>query len=199
MMQNTWNRRILRAASPILIAASYPSLAQAHVGAGPIHSLADGFIHPLTGLDHLAAMLAVGLWAAQLGGRAIWLMPTTFVAMLMLGGIMGIGQMPLPFVEPAIVASIIVLGLSVSTAVSLPMAAGAIVAGMFAVFHGHAHGTEMPLGSVSVAYGLGILGSSAVLLLLGIAFGLAARHANLTWSRYAGGAIAACGIYLCVA
>jgi urease accessory protein len=194
------NRQLLHVASAVALATLFPGLAQSHAGAGPVHSFADGFSHPLAGLDHLAAMTAVGLWAAQRGARAIWLWPATFVALMALGGSMGMTGRPVPFVEPAIVASVIVIGLIVTAAVPLPTVAGVAIVGAFAVFHGHAHGSEVIPGAAGSAYGAGFVIATAALHLLGIAIGLGARHAYSAQAlRYIGGAIAVFGLYLCVA
>jgi urease accessory protein len=185
---------------PLLVFILLPTLAQAHPGIpGHTHGFANGLAHPLTGLDHICAMVAVGLWAAQRGGRALWLVPSVFVLVMILGGAMGMAAVPVSFVEPGIAASVLVLGVLIAAAVRLPLPVSAVLVGVFAIFHGYAHGAEMP-GSVSgLAYGLGFVAATASLHLLGIGLGLLARRfAPARLVRYAGGAIAVCGVYLCL-
>ena len=184
---------------PLLVFFLLPTLAQAHPGIpGHTHGFANGLAHPLTGLDHLCAMVAVGLWAAQRGGRALWLVPSVFVSVMVLGGALGMAAVPIPFVEPGIVASVLVLGVLIAAAVRLPLAVSLLVVGVFAVFHGYAHGAEMPATASGLAYGLGFAAATASLHLVGIGLGLLAqRFGSARLVRYAGGAIAACGVCLC--
>ena len=121
-----------------------PSLAHAHVGVGETSGFAHGFGHPLSGLDHICAMVAVGLWAAQMGGRAIWAVPLTFVTVMAFGGLLGMMHVDVPFIETGIVVSVLTLGVFIAAAVRLPLIASIIVVGLFAICHGHAHGAEMP-------------------------------------------------------
>jgi len=145
-------------------------------------------------------MVAVGLWAAQRGGRAIWLVPLAFVTVMAVGGLLGMAAISIPFVEPGIVASVLVLGVMVAAAVRLPLVASTMLVGLFALFHGHSHGAEMPETAAGLVYGLGFIVSTALVHLCGIGLGLAAkRFGTAQLVRYAGGAIAACGLYLCVA
>lgn len=177
-----------------------PSLAQAHPGHGAATGLASGFTHPLTGLDHLCAMIAVGLWAAQRGGRALWAVPLAFVSVMTLGAIAGMGGYTLPFIEQGIAASVLILGILIAAALRLPLAASITVVGLFALFHGYAHGAEMPATASGFAYGVGFVAATAGLHLLGIGLGLTAKKlATEKTVRYAGGAIAACGLYLVLA
>ncbi len=125
----------------LLILGVSPALA--HVGHCATESFTAGVAHPLGGLDHIAVMVAVGLWAALKGGRALWLWPVTFVGVMLVGGALGMSHVALPFVEPAILASVVALGLLVALAVDLPLAVGAGLIGVFAIFHGHAHGGEV--------------------------------------------------------
>lgn len=179
-------------------AAMVPSLAFAHIGVGPTSGFGHGILHPFTGLDHMAAMVAVGLWAAQRGGRALWLVPLTFVTVMAIGGALGTAAIAIPFVQPGIIASVLVLGLLVATAARLPLVASSILVGLFALFHGHAHGTEMPATVAGLTYGFGFMLATASLHGLGIAVGLAAkRFTSPAFVRIAGGAIVAFGIYLC--
>jgi len=185
---------------PVLAVFLLPALAQAHPGfPGHIHGFANGLAHPLTGLDHICAMMAVGLWAAQRGGRALWLVPSVFVSVMILGAVLGMAAVPLPFVEAGIVASVLVLGVLIAAAIRLPLLASGLLVGVFALFHGYAHGAEMPVSASGMAYGLGFVAATASLHLLGIGLGLLAqRFASARLVRYAGGAIAVCGVYLCL-
>ncbi|TIV49343.1 MAG: HupE/UreJ family protein, partial [Mesorhizobium sp.] len=126
----------------LLLAAAMP--AYAHVGTGSTSSFAAGFAHPLSGLDHMTAMVAVGLWAAMRGGKALWAWPLAFLGAMLGGGALGMLHVPVPFVEPGILASVVALGLLVALAIDLPVSAGVAIIGLFALFHGHAHGTEVP-------------------------------------------------------
>jgi urease accessory protein len=187
--------------APLLffVAVFLPVAASAHPGLpGHTHGFANGFAHPLSGLDHLLAMTAVGLWAAQRGGRALWMVPLAFVSIMAFGGMLGMagfGQIPL--IEQAIAASVLVLGIFLAVAARLPMWASILVIGLFAVFHGYAHGAEMPATASGLLYGLGFVLATVTLHLLGIGVGLAAQRTNsMKMVRCAGVAIAACGIYL---
>ena len=143
----------------------------AHVDVGDTASFSTGFGHPLSGLDHLLAMVAVGLWAAMTGGRAVWLVPAAFVGTMILGFGLALGGAPLPFVEPAILASVVVLGLLIASAVNVPVAAGAILVGVFALFHGHAHGGELG-AATAMPYLLGFALATTLLHAAGVSVGL---------------------------
>ena len=159
--------------------------------------MASGFAHPFSGMDHLCAMAAVGLWAAQRGGRALWAVPLAFVSVMTLGAVVGMSGHVLPFAEQGIAASVLILGLLIAAAKQLPLAASIVLVGTFALFHGYAHGAEMPVSASGLTYGLGFVAATAGLHLLGISLGLTARKlATEKIVRYAGGAIAACGLYL---
>ena len=188
-------------ALPLFFLLLAPSLAQAHPGVtGHTHGFENGLLHPLTGLDHICAMVAVGLWAAQRGGRALWLVPLTFVSVMIIGGILGMGGINVPYVEQGIAASVLVLGIFIAAAVRLPLTASIAIVGLFALFHGYAHGAEMPESVSGFAYGIGFVVATASLHLCGIALGIATqRFASAQTVRYLGGGIAACGIYLCFA
>ena len=133
-----------------------PSVAFAHPGHGG-HSLLAGFLHPFSGIDHLLAMTAVGLIAAQLGGRALWAVPTTFVAVMALGGMFGAAGLSLPFTETAIALSVLVFGLVILSGMTPPALAAMALVGVFAIFHGYAHGVEMPVDSSGMLYGGGFV------------------------------------------
>jgi urease accessory protein len=184
----------------MLLVLIFPTLANAHVGAGPANGLLSGFGHPVSGLDHLCAMIAVGIWAAQCGGMAIWLVPVTFVVVMGVGGALGMAAVSIPFVEPGIVASVLVLGLMIAVATRLPIVASVLLVGLFALFHGHAHGNEMPATAAGLAYAEGFMAGTVSLLLFGIGVGVGVRQlGSAQLVRFAGGAIAACGLFLCFA
>ncbi|MBG1232262.1 HupE/UreJ family protein [Aestuariivirga litoralis] len=168
--------------------------AEAHVGVGSTMGFTHGFMHPLSGLDHLLAMVAVGLFAARLGGKALYLVPAAFVAMMGVGGVLGINGVTVPFVEFGIAASVIVLGAAVALDFSLPTAAAMALVGFFAVFHGHAHGAEMPLAASGVTYGIGFIAATALLHVAGIALGLGIAGQKPAVLKIAGGAMAAAGL-----
>ncbi|MET2829764.1 HupE/UreJ family protein [Mesorhizobium shangrilense] len=178
----------------LLLAASMP--AYAHVGIGTTSSFAAGFMHPLSGLDHMTVMIAVGLWAALKGGKAIWAWPLAFVGVMLVGGALGMLHMPLPFVEPGILASVVALGLLVALAVDLPVLAGAAIIGLFALFHGHAHGTEVPQNAGGLEYMAGFAAATVLLHTTGIAVGLGLGIRFRGLARAAGAACAAVGVGL---
>lgn len=169
----------------------FAGTASAHTG---IHTALTGFAgglaHPLTGLDHLFAMVAIGLWAAQQGGRALWAVPAAFVGAMAAGGLLAWSGITLPNVETAIALSVLVLGLLIATRRRWTVTAGMTLAAGFALFHGYAHGQEMPLASSPVLYGLGFVLATLGLHGLGIASSLIGRHAV----QLAGAAIAATGL-----
>ncbi|MBL9142164.1 MAG: HupE/UreJ family protein [Verrucomicrobiaceae bacterium] len=183
----------------LLVMLGLPSLAHAHIGVGHASGLLHGMAHPVSGLDHLCAMVAVGLWAAQCGGRTLWLVPLAFVSVMTVGGMLGAAGMPLPLVEQGIAASLLVLGLLMAAAVRLPLAASVGLVGLFALFHGHAHGTEMPDTASGLAYGLGFVIVTISLHLLGMGAGvLVQKWGSARLLRFAGGAVTVCGVYLCL-
>ena len=128
-----------------IAAALVPTVASAHVGVGSTSGFSHGFWHPISGIDHVLAMVAVGMFAANLGGRALWAVPLTFVALMAAGGVLGIQHVNIPYVEVGIGLSVVILGLVVAFQVQWPVAAAMALVGVFAIFHGHAHGEEMPL------------------------------------------------------
>ena len=187
---------VCRAGALALATALASGPAAAHTFGAEGAGFAAGLSHPLFGADHLLAMVAVGLWAAQLGGRAIWQVPAAFVVALAAGALLAFAGVGLPVVEPGIMASVLVLGLLVAGAVRLPAAASMALVGLFALCHGHAHGAEMPAAANPPLYGLGFLLATAVLHALGLALGfVAARQAAPAAARYAGAAIAAAGLW----
>jgi urease accessory protein len=168
--------------------------AYAHVGDGLTGGFLGGFAHPLFGPDHVVAMVAVGLWGAFLGAPAIWLLPVVFPLVMAFGGALGILGVPIPGIEIGIAVSAIVLGLMVALAARPPLWIAAVLVGAFAIFHGHAHGAELPPGADAVAYSVGFVVATGLLHLCGIAFGLLARWpVGRIAVRAAGGAIAVAG------
>lgn len=181
------------AATASLFAASGAS---AHTGLETGFSLVDGALHPVGGLDHLAAMISVGLWAALAGGRRVWIWPLAFVLMMLVGGFIGHAGIAFPAVEPAIALSVIVLGLAVAIGFQAPIALGGVLIGAFALFHGHAHGAEAPSAGW-YGYATGFAFSTALLHAVGIAIGLAiAGLANRRPAQIIGAATAALGLFL---
>lgn len=182
------------------IAALLPTFAFAHTGVGDTHGFMHGFGHPLGGLDHMLAMVTVGIFAWQLGGRAVWAVPATFVALMAVGGALGISGVEVPFVELGIGLSVVVLGAVVAFGLKAPLALAMAVAGFFAIFHGHAHGTEMPLDAAGVAYGLGFMAATALLHLAGLGLGMAIGRFGEAHGekvvRGAGAAVAVAGLAL---
>lgn len=181
------------AAAFLLVAAACPP-AVAHTGSGG-GGFVGGFLHPVFGPDHVVAMVAVGLWGAFLGAPAIWLLPIVFPLVMAGGGVMGILGVPLPGVEIGIAISAIVLGLMVALAARPPLWVATVLVGAFAIFHGHAHGSELPPGTDAVAFSVGFVVATGLLHLTGITFGLLARWpAGRLTVRAAGGAIALAGL-----
>ena len=187
--------RTVLAAAGLTLAAS-PSFA--HIGVGVTSSFAAGFQHPLFGLDHVTVMIAVGLWAALKGGRALWAWPAAFVGVMLVGGALGMAHVPIPLVEPGILASVVALGLLVAVAADLPIGVGAIIIGAFALLHGHAHGTEVPENAGGLEYIAGFALATAGLHGIGIAMalGLGTRFRGLV--RAAGALCAVIGLGLAV-
>lgn len=175
----------------LLLAAS-PALA--HTGEGITGGFLSGFTHPIFGWDHVVAMVAVGLWGAFLGMPALWILPIVFPLVMAVGGALGVAGIPLPAVETGIALSGVVLGLLVALAVRAPLWVAAIFVGVFAIFHGYAHGAELPSAANPVAYGVGFVISTGLLHLGGIAIGFLTRVPNGQWIvRGAGLGIAAVG------
>jgi urease accessory protein len=183
----------------VLVALSLAALASralAHVETGQATGFLAGLAHPVSGLDHVLAMVAVGLWGAQLGAPAIWLLPVTFPIVMALGGLLGLLGVPLPGVEVGIAASAILLGAAVMTERRLPLYAAAALVGFFAVFHGHAHGTELPPGQSGLLYSLGFVVATGCLHAVGIAIGAIHRWpAGRIALRIAGGGVGLAGVF----
>ena len=177
-----------------------PTLAFAHTGAGGTSGFAHGFSHPMSGLDHLLAMVMVGVLAWQIGGRATWLLPSTFVLVMAFGGALGVGGISVPFVETGIALSVVVLGAIVAFGIQAPVAIACGLVGLFAVFHGHAHGSEMPAAAGALSYASGFMIATALLHGVGLALGyLVGKLGNSRgplFARAAGGIATVAGIGL---
>jgi urease accessory protein len=182
----------------VLAVVAWASEVGAHVGGEEAAGLLSGLRHPVSGLDHVLAMIAVGLWGVQLGAPALWQLPVAFPMVMALGGVLGLLGMPLPGVEVGIAASAILLGLAVMSELRPPLAIAVVVVGLFGVFHGHAHGTEVPPGQSALLYSLGFVVATGCLHGAGIAIGLAHRWRwGRTMLRVAGAVVAMGGaVYL---
>ena len=173
--------------------------AWAHTEAGISGGLVSGLLHPVLGPDHLLAMVAVGLWGAQLGNSAIWLLPIAFPLAMAVGGLLGVAGVPLPAIELGIGLSALLLGIMVAFRVKPAFWVAAFIVAFFALFHGHAHGTELPQAANALAYGVGFVVSTGLLHLLGILLGLLTRWPVGTKAvQIMGGAIALCGAFFSV-
>jgi urease accessory protein len=172
-----------------------PNLASAHILPGTSHGFQDGLMHPLTGWDHLLAMFAVGLWAAQQHGRALWQIPAAFVSVMVLGGILGVTGVYMPGTELAIAISVLVLGGLIATRTSFAPSLSMLLVGAFALFHGYSHGHEMPASASALPFSIGFVVSTITLHALGIGAGLGLRNQPRAM-RFAGATIAACGLVL---
>jgi urease accessory protein len=174
--------------------------ALAHSGYDHVHGVLAGISHPIGGLDHLLAMLGVGIWAAQMGGKSRYLMPLSFVGVMLLGAALGMSGFSLPYIEEGILASVMVVGLLLSLALTMPVMLSAGLVGFFAVFHGFAHGAEMPITSGAFAYMSGFALSTAALHLAGV-FGAQAIKEQIRESatRITGLILMLAGTYLALA
>jgi urease accessory protein len=185
-------RTSLFAASMLLCAQS----AFAHLLKGEATGFFTGFMHPVSGIDHVLAMVAVGLWGAQLGAPAIWVLPVAFPLVMALGGMLGFIGVPLPGVEYGIAASAILLGAAVLVELRPPLVVAAVLVGVFAVFHGYAHGTELPPGQSALLYSMGFVVATGCLHAVGIAIGTVHRFVwGRRFVRVAGAGVCAGGVY----
>jgi urease accessory protein len=174
--------------------------AYAHTGIGPHNGWMHGFMHPLAGLDHVLAMLAVGLWATQTGGRAVWVVPLTFVTVMVLGGFLGMMTPALTFIEHGIAISLLVSGVLIVAALRLPLVASAFLVGLFALCHGYAHGDEMPQNISAFSYSAGFTLATVWLHLCGIGIALfIKRLGHIYWLRLTGIVVAGVGGYFWLA
>jgi urease accessory protein len=193
---------MMRLLSLILASTALATPAFAHTGIGDTNGFAHGFLHPVSGIDHVLAMVAVGLFAALLGGRAIWLVPLAFVTMMGAGGAAGVAGINPPLTEIGIGLSVVALGVAVAFSVRMPVAAAMAFVGFIAIFHGQAHGAEMPETASGLAYGIGLIIATALLLVCGIGIGLwlgrVAQDRVRRVTQLAGGAMSLAGIGILV-
>jgi urease accessory protein len=192
--------RLAAASLALAVTVALPTIALAHPGHEATPGFIHGFLHPLGGLDHILAMVAVGLFAARLGGRALWLVPASFVVTMAAAGVAGMAGLALPYVEAGIALSLLVLGAAIAFEITMPVAAAMGLVAFFAVFHGHAHGAEMPETMSGLAYGSGFLAATAALHALGIGLGLFIGRSGEMFGRrvlqVGGGAAALAGAAL---
>ena len=186
------NATTIRWLALVVLVLLAPPVAGAHTETGTIGGFVSGFLHPLTGLDHIAAMVAVGLWGAYLGAPAMWLLPVIFPMVMAFGGALGVLGVPLPGVELCIALSGIMLGLAVAFAARPPLWVAGVMVGFFAIFHGHAHGSELPHSANAFTYAVGFVVATGLLHLSGIALGLLTRWPWGTMVVRAGGGVIAC-------
>ncbi|MBX2805417.1 MAG: HupE/UreJ family protein [Hyphomicrobiales bacterium] len=178
------------------LACLAPETASAHLEDGALGGFQSGFTHPIIGVDHLLAMLAVGIWGAQMGGRNVWTLPVTFPLIMAAGGIIGISGIALPYVELSIALSVFVLGLAIGFAWKAPEWIALLLIAIFAIFHGYAHGVELPQAVDPASYSMGFVVATGAIHLVGIGIGLLlARPWKGQLSRLLGGAIALTGLY----
>lgn len=185
----------------IFLAGLFPMPALAHEGASlPYGSFLAGLTHPVLGLDHLLAMVSVGIVSAQIGGRAIWTVPGTFVAVMALGGLLGWLDIGLTAIEAGIAVSVLALGVAIAADRRLPMSLAMTAVGFFAIFHGYAHGAEMPTVANALTYSLGFMAGTAALHVSGVVVGDISQHysAGKLMLRVGGAAIALSGTYFLV-
>ena len=182
-------------ASTALLASALP--AAAHPGHGPMSGFATGMLHPLSGIDHLLAMIAVGLWAGLCGGRRTWLWPATFVSSMVAGGAIGMSAVVAIPIEPAILASVVVLGLATALSLRAPLFLGGLLIAAFGLAHGYAHGTEMPHTAHGLGFAAGFTMATAGLHVMGVLAAGGLRRLRLDFvARFAGGGIVIAGIGL---
>ncbi len=190
------NQFLMRRTAALVTILLWAQVALAHPQAGEAKGFLTGFRHPISGLDHVLAMVAVGLWGAQLGSPAIWLLPVAFPMVMAFGGMLGLMGVPLPGVEYGIAASAILLGAVVLFEMRPPLAVAAVLVGVFAIFHGHAHGTELPPGESGMLYSIGFVIATGCLHGVGISIGVVHRW---LWGqrmlRVAGALVAAGGVF----
>lgn len=181
----------------VVVALLAAGAAQAHTFGAEGAGFVAGFAHPLGGLDHLLAMVAVGLWASQLGGRALWLVPSAFVGAMAVGGLIGMAGVEIGGIEQMILASVLVLGLVVAMAFRIRTDLAMGLVGLFALFHGMAHGLELPEASAPLGYAVGFVLATALLHGVGIAAGLiASTRLSVLATRAAGAVVALAGVGL---
>jgi urease accessory protein len=174
-----------------------PVIAFAHTGQGDVSGgLLAGFRHPISGLDHVVAMVAVGLWGAQLGRPAIWVLPVTFPLVMAFGAVLGGLGVPIPGIEVGIALSALALGAAVALALTPPLSIAGLLVAVFAICHGHAHGAELPGSANAMTYAIGFVAATGTLHALGILIGTVNRWKAGGYALRAGGAlISGCGVY----
>jgi urease accessory protein len=189
-------RNAARALAVLALVLMWPQVAFAHVLKGEAVGFLTGFLHPISGPDHVLAMVAVGLWGAQLGAPAIWVLPVAFPMVMAVGGMLGLLGVPLPGAEYGIAASGILLGAAVMFEARPPLFLAAALVGFFAIFHGHAHGTELPAGQSALLYSMGFVIATGCLHAAGIGIGTVQRWSwGRTFLRAAGAGIALGGVF----
>lgn len=185
----------LQSLLPAALYAVAASVAAAHTETMAASGFQSGFLHPFTGPDHLLAMLAVGFWGAQLGAPAVWLLPVTFPMIMAIGGFIGLLGFALPLVEVGVAVSAVALGVCVLAEARPPLWAAAVLVGLFGIFHGNAHGTELPEGASGLMYSIGFVLATGSIHMAGVAFGLVHRwQAGRIALRLAGAAICCAGV-----
>lgn len=184
----------------VLMVLLIPCMAQAH-DEGVSVGFLPGLTHPVLGLDHLLAMISVGILSAQMGGKAIWIVPSAFVVLMLVGGVMGMNYISLFSVELGIAVSVLVLGIAIAAEKKLPTLLAIIAVGFFALFHGHAHGTEMPEIATPLPYASGFITGTALIHVAGVVIGIVSKRfsAGPQLLRYMGAAIAGIGFHIIVA
>ena len=179
----------------LLLSLAWPATAFAHARGGEALGLVSGLLHPVSGLDHVLAMIAVGLWGAQLGAPAVWLLPVTFPMVMAFGGMLGLIGVKLPGIEIGIALSAVALGFAVVSEARPALWMAALLVGFFAIFHGHAHGTELPAGADGVLYSIGFVVATGTLHAVGISMGIVHRWpAGRAALRAAGAIVAVAGV-----
>ncbi|MBS7537517.1 HupE/UreJ family protein [Ancylobacter lacus] len=195
-----YRRRVATFAAALPFVVLSPALALAHTGVGVTHGFVHGFTHPIMGLDHVMAMVTVGIFAWQMGGRALWAVPAAFLGVMALGGAIGAMGIDIPLVELGIALSVVVLGAAVALDIRAPLVLATALVGFFALFHGHAHGAEIPKNAGGLAYGAGFMLATAALLLGGLCTGLvldrAAEVRGRVWTRALGAVACLIGVGL---
>lgn len=177
--------RLRQTVACIALLAAFPEAAIAHTGIGAIHGFFHGFVHPLSGADHLVAMLMVGVLAYQLGGRALWLLPIAFISVMTIGAALGVAGVLVPFVEISILLSCIALGILVSLGLRLPVGLATATVSVFAVFHGYAHGSEIPENIGGLTYAASFISATSMLHVLGVAGGMLLDKSSVSYGDVA--------------
>ena len=193
-LDHTTLLRITLCASILL---ALPVSTFAHPQSGLAVGFKSGFLHPLSGLDHILAMVSVGIWGAQLGKPAIWLLPVTFPMVMAFGGVVGVRGVPLPGVEVGVALSALVLGLMIALSARPPLWCAAVIVGIFAIFHGYSHGTELPHAAQPLAFGIAFVLATGMLHVFGILLGTIHRWPfGARILRLAGVGVACASIFL---